>query len=67
MSTEKATTKFNTQESEEDEKDDSSIFDFKQEQAQGLAKPTVNITTESSPQVIPQRSQLEDFPLVVKD
>ena len=67
MSTEKVVNKFSTLDSEEEEKDDSSIFDFKQEQAQGLTKPSNTPTTEQSPQVVPQRSQLEDFPLAVRD
>ena len=53
MSTEKVVNKFSTLDSEEEEKDDSSIFDFKQEQAQGLTKPSNTPMTEQSPQVVP--------------
>ena len=68
MTTENNSTKFPTQGSEEEEsKDDSSIFDFKQEQAQMPTKPNQQPTTEHSPQIAPNHIQTEDFPLVNKD
>ena len=64
MTTENTSIKFQTQSDQEEDKDDSSIFDFKQEIAQGVSKSNQRPTTEQSPQVQPGQSQIDDL---VKD
>ena len=53
MTTENTSNKFQTQSDQEEDKDDSSIFDFKQEIAQGVSKSNQRPTTEQSPQFQP--------------